>query len=257
MSQEKLPGEEKSVSEPVTGAEAAPKAGVEREDAQPDPVLVPAVPAEPQPVATRKGMWSEGTGDTSGYSRIVRATDWPAPSEPPFGSWYDQVHARLATLVPDPYTRVVLDRGELTFHIKRDKLAEVMQALRDDALLRFEFCASVSGVNYPDDVGAELHVAYHLQSMTHNRRLRVEVSCPDDDPHVPSVVAIYPAADWHERETWDMFGIIFDGHPHLTRILMPDDWVGHPQRKDYPLGGIPIEYKGTTVPPVDARRSYR
>ncbi|HEX5335969.1 MAG TPA: NADH-quinone oxidoreductase subunit C, partial [Propionicimonas sp.] len=102
-----------------------------------------------------------------------------------------------------------------------------------------------------------LHVAYHLQSMTHNRRLRVEVSCPDADPHVPSIVAIYPAADWHERETWDMFGIIFDGHPHLTRILMPDDWVGHPQRKDYPLGGIPIEYKGTTVPPVDARRSYR
>ena len=257
MSPEKLPGEEKSISEPVTGAEASPKAGVEREDAQPGPILTPAVPEEPRPVAVRKGMWSGGTGDTSGYSRIVRATDWPAASDPPFGSWYDQVHARLATLVPDPYTRVVLDRGELTFHIRRDKLAEVMQALRDDALLRFEFCASVSGVNYPDDVGAELHVAYHLQSMTHNRRLRVEVSCPDDDPHVPSVVAIYPAADWHERETWDMFGVIFDGHPYLTRILMPDDWVGHPQRKDYPLGGIPIEYKGTTVPPVDARRSYR
>ena len=86
----------------------------------------------------------------------------------------------------------MLDRGELTFHIPREKLTEVMQALRDDALLRFEFCASVSGVNYPDDAGAELHVAYHLQSMTHNRRLRVEVSCPDADPHVPSVVAIYP-----------------------------------------------------------------
>jgi NADH-quinone oxidoreductase subunit C len=70
-------------------------------------------------------------------------------------------------------------------------------------------------------------------------------------------VAIYPAADWHERETWDMFGIIFDGHPYLTRILMPDDWVGHPQRKDYPLGGIPIEFKGATVPPVDQRRNYR
>jgi NADH-quinone oxidoreductase subunit C len=93
--------------------------------------------------------------------------------------------------------------------------------------------------------------------MTHNRRLRVETSCPDADPHVPSVVPTYPAADWHERETWDMFGIVFDGHPHLTRILMPDDWVGHPQRKDYPLGGIPIEYQGTTVPPVDQRRSYR
>jgi NADH-quinone oxidoreductase subunit C len=255
MSEDKVPGEEKSISLPVTGPEAAPKAGVEREDAQPD--LTPAVPEEPRAIPVRKGMWSEGTGDTSGYSRIVRAKGWPGPSEPPFGSWYDEAHARVIALVADPFDGVVVDRGELTFHVPREKLSEVMQALRDDALLRFEFCASVSGVHYPDNTGAELHVAYHLQSMTHNRRLRVETSCPDADPHVPSVVAIYPAADWHERETWDMFGIIFDGHPHLTRILMPDDWAGHPQRKDYPLGGIPIEYKGTTVPPVDQRRSYR
>ena len=66
----------------------------------------------------------------------------------------------------------------------------------------------------------------------------------------------YPTADWHERETWDFFGIVFDGHPALTRILMPDDWPGHPQRKDYPLGGIPVEYKGATIPPPDQRRSY-
>ena len=98
---------------------------------------------------------------------------------------------------------------------------------------------------------------YHLQSFTHNRRLRVEVTCPDADPHIPSVCAIYPAADWHEREAWDMFGIIYDDHPSLTRILMPDDWVGHPQRKDYPLGGIPVEYKGAVVPPPDQRRTYR
>jgi NADH-quinone oxidoreductase subunit C len=86
--------------------------------------------------------------------------------------------------------------------------------------------------------------------------VRLEVTAPDADPHIPSVVAIWPGADWHERETWDMFGIIFDGHPALTRILMPDDWPGHPQRKDYPLGGIPVEYKGGTVPPPDQRRSY-
>lgn len=257
MTADKVPGEEKTISQPVTDPEASPKAGVEREDAQPDPALTPALPTEPKPIAVRKGMWSPGTGDTSGYGRIVRAVEWPAASQPPFGGWFDQVHDRLAGLVVDPYLRVVVDRGELTFHVAREKLTEVMQTLRDDALLRFEFCASVSGVHYPDDAGAELHAVYHLQSMTHNRRLRVETACPDADPHVPSVVSIYPAADWHERETWDMFGIVFDGHPHLTRILMPDDWVGHPQRKDYPLGGIPIEYKGTTVPPVDQRRSYR
>ena len=78
----------------------------------------------------------------------------------------------------------------------------------------------------------------------------------DSLPHVPSIVSVYPHVDFQEREAWDMFGVIFDGHPALTRILMPDDWVGHPQRKDYPLGGIPIEYKGAVVPPPDQRRSY-
>ena len=111
-------------------------------------------------------------------------------------------------------------------------------------------------MHYPGDAGRELHAVYHLLSITHNRRLRLEVSVPDADPHVPSVVDVYPTCDWHERETWDFFGIIFDGHPALTRIEMPDDWKGHPQRKDYPLGGIPVEYRGATVPPPDERRSY-
>ena len=92
--------------------------------------------------------------------------------------------------------------------------------------------------------------------MTFRRRIRLEVAVDVDDPHVPSVVEVYPTADWHERECWDMFGVIFDGHPALTRILMPDDWDGHPQRKDYPLGGIPVEYKGAEIPPPDERRSY-
>lgn len=74
--------------------------------------------------------------------------------------------------------------------------------------------------------------------------------------HIPSGTGVYPGLDWHERETFDFFGIVFDGHPHLTRIQMPDDWPGHPQRKDYPLGGIPVEYKGATTPPPNDRRAY-
>lgn len=215
------------------------------------------VPGAEAPAVVRKGMWSQGTGDTSGYSGIERVAVSPTASQRPFGSYFDAIYDRLVELLPEAVTEVVVDRGELTFYVAREDLAEVIQTLRDDAFLRFEFCPSVSGVHYPDNAGAELHVVYHLQSMTHNRRLRVETSCPDGDSHVPSVVGTYPAADWHEREAWDMFGIVFDGHPHLTRILMPDDWVGHPQRKDYPLGGIPIEFKGTVVPPVDQRRDYR
>ena len=129
--------------------------------------------------------------------------------------------------------------------------------LRDTQSLRFEVCLGVNGVHYPEDKNHELHAVYPLLSMTHNRRIRLEVSVPDSDPHLPSLVEVWAGNNWHERETWDMFGIIFDGHPGLTRILMPDDWPGHPQRKDYPLGGIPIEYKGATVPAPSERRSYR
>ena len=133
---------------------------------------------------------------------------------------------------------------------------EVATKLRDEPQLAFELCTGVSGVHYPAETGRELRAVYHLLSITHNRRVRLEVAAPDEDPHIPSLIDVYPAVDWHERETWDFFGIIFDGHPSLTRIEMPDDWKGHPQRKDYPLGGIPVEYRGTKVPPPEERRSY-
>ncbi len=207
--------------------------------------------------ATRKGMWSDGSPDTSGYGEIVREIYRPQSSPRPLEEPHESVLARLEALTEEPFWRALWDRGELTIWVAREKLIEVMTYLRNDAHLRYELCASVSGVHYPHETDAELHVAYHLQSYTYNRRLRVETTCPDADPHVPSVCGLYPTVDWHERETWDMFGIIFDDHPSLTRILMPDDWVGFPQRKDYPLGGIPVEYKGAVVPPPDQRRSYR
>ena len=150
--------------------------------------------------------------------------------------------------------RVVVFRDELTLEVRRDHLVAVAQALRDELL--FELCLGVSGVHYPDDTGRELHAVYPLMSITNNRRIRVEACAPDADPHVPSLYSVYPTTDWHERETYDFFGIIFDGHPALTRIEMPDDWVGHPQRKDYPLGGIPVEYHGAKIPPPDERRAY-
>ena len=100
-------------------------------------------------------------------------------------------------------------------------------------------------------------LCYQLTSMTYRRIVRLECAVSVEAPHLPSVTGVYPTADWQEREVYDMFGIRFDGHPALTRILMPDDWEGHPQRKDYPLGGIPVEYKGAQIPPPDERRSYQ
>ncbi|PVG82523.1 NADH-quinone oxidoreductase subunit C [Nocardioides gansuensis] len=213
-------------------------------------------------VGVRTGMFGvRGPGDTSGYGGLVKPVVFPGATQRPYGGWFDEVadalEARLAqTELTAAIEQVVVHRGEITFHVRREDLPFVAQMLRDDEALRFEFCSGVSGVHYPEDTGRELHAVYHLLSMTHNRRIRVEVSVPDADPHVPSLVSVYPTLDWHERETWDMFGIVFDGHPALTRILMPDDWPGHPQRKDYPLGGVPVEYKGGSVPPPDQRRSY-
>jgi NADH-quinone oxidoreductase subunit C len=149
-----------------------------------------------------------------------------------------------------------VDRGEITLYLRREHLVPICWALRDDGALRFELCSSVSAVDYGADVPDRLHSVYHLTSMTYRHRIRLEVAVGVEDPHVPSVVEVYPTADWQERENWDMFGIVYDGHPALTRILMPDDWDGHPQRKDYPLGGIPVEYKGAEIPPPDQRRAY-
>lgn len=210
--------------------------------------------------AAQTGMFGvSGTGDTSGYGGLVRPLPALVSTPRPYGGYFDDVADALERLFPefgDAIERVVVDRGELTLHVRRERLREVAQQLRDAPELRFELLSSVSGVHYPSEVGRELHAVYQLTSMTHRRWIRLEVSSPEADRHIPSVVAVWPAADWHERETWDMFGIVFDGHPALTRILMPDDWPGHPQRKDYPLGGIEVEYKGATVPPPDERRAY-
>jgi NADH-quinone oxidoreductase subunit C len=213
----------------------------------------------------RTGMFGvDGSPDTSGYGGLKVRRAPPLSSPRPYGSYFDEVADALGGALErdglsfgDAVERVVVDRGELTFHVRREHLVTVAQRLRDDPTLAFEICTGVSGVHYPLDEGRELHAAYHMLSITHNRRLRVEVSAPDADPHIPSLVGVYPANDWHERETWDFFGIIFDGHPSLTRIEMPDDWKGHPQRKDYPLGGIPVEYRGATIPPPDERRAYK
>jgi NADH-quinone oxidoreductase subunit C len=215
-------------------------------------------------LAERHGMFGiRGTGDTSGYGRLVAQRSMPGDSARPFGGYFDEVADALGGSLEqgdiaydEAVERIVVDRGELTFFVRRERLRAVAQRLRDDAALRFELCSGVSGVHYPSDEGRELHAVAHLVSLTHNRRVRVEVTCPETDPHVPSLVPVYPTADWHERETFDFFGIVFDGHPGLTRIQMPDDWPGHPQRKDYPLGGVPVEYKGAQIPPPDERRAY-
>ena len=226
-----------------------------------DPGQAVAPVGEEQPTeAVRRGMFGvQDTGDTTGFGGLVRQAAPKTSTPKPYGDYFDDVADALERAFPsyaEKVPRIVVDRGQITFHVAADVIVDVCKVLRDDPALRFELCSSVSGVHYPLDTGSELHVVYQLTSMTHRRRIRLEVGVPDAAPHVPSVVSVYPTADWHERETYDMFGIIFTGRKSLTRILMPDDWPGHPQRKDYPLGGIPVEYKGAQIPPPDERRAY-
>jgi NADH-quinone oxidoreductase subunit C len=222
----------------------------------------PTVPVPPTGVQ-RTGMFGvRGSGDTSGYGGLVRQPHTPVPAERPYGGYFDEVadalHAAMAerSIPSSAILQTTVAHNEITFYLGRDHLTALLWALRDDPSLRFELLSSLSGVDYGPGVPRRLHVVYELTSMTYRRRIRLEVAVGVEDPYVPSAVAVYPTADWHERETWDMFGIVFSGHPALTRILMPDDWLGHPQRKDYPLGGIPVEYKGAEIPPPDQRRAY-
>jgi NADH-quinone oxidoreductase subunit C len=197
-------------------------------------------------------------GDTSGFGGLVRRGPSGESTPRPYGGWFDETVDALEAAYPsfgEAVTRVVVAHGELTLHVLPAKVAEVAQVMRDDENLRFELLSNLSGVDYPAQT-ERLHVVYNLTSMTYRRRVRLETAVTTEDPHVASVCSAYPTADFHERECWDMFGVIFDGHPGLTRILMPDDWDGHPQRKDYPLGGVPVEYKGAEIPPPDERRTY-
>jgi NADH-quinone oxidoreductase subunit C len=155
---------------------------------------------------------------------------------------------RLGARFPD----VLVARGEVTLIVQRDDLVETLRALRDDAELDLSFLSCVTATDWPG-TDPRFWVIYQLRSIATALTLRVKVGLPGADPHVPTVTGLFPTANWHEREIWDLYGIVFDGHPDLTRILLPDGWEGHPLRKDEPLGGVDTRYHGAFIPPVDTR----
>ena len=107
----------------------------------------------------------------------------------------------------------------------------------------FEMCSDITAVDYQGIRRTRFELVVNLLSLRHNRRLRILVPVPEDAPVAPSLVPVYPGANFLEREVYDMFGIRFDGHPDLTRILMPDDWEGHPLRRDFGVGAVPVQFK--------------
>ena len=150
--------------------------------------------------------------------------------------------------------------GELTVEIHRDRVAKVMRFLRDDPVCRFTTLIDICGVDWPSR-SDRFDVVYHLLSMHHNQRVRVILTTDEDTP-VVSVTDVWPAANWFEREAFDMYGVLFDNHPDLRRILTDYGFHGHPLRKDFPLSGFTQvvydeEQKRVVYEPVSLVQEYR
>ncbi|BCY16913.1 hypothetical protein hrd7_07620 [Leptolinea sp. HRD-7] len=131
-------------------------------------------------------------------------------------------------------------RGEVTVTLSADKLIDAFTRLRDE--FKFDMLEAETAVDYWPQITPRFHVVYQLYSMEKNLQLRIRVPLDGNAPSLPTIEKIYPNANWHEREIWDMFGIRFDGHSDLRRILMAADWAGHPLRKDYPLGYEEVQF---------------
>ena len=148
------------------------------------------------------------------------------------------IKEKLQQYFKDAIRGVFEFRDELTFIVAKKQIVRICEFLRDDEELAFDSIRDVCGADYykPEE---RFEVIYNIYSMKNNFRLRLKVRVEESDLHVPTVTGVYPGANWHERETYDMFGIIFDGHPDLRRMYMPEEFEHHPLRKDFPLMGIP------------------
>ncbi len=164
----------------------------------------------------------------------------------------DPIADTLKARFGDAILSVTEFRGETTIGVKPDAIVEVCTFLRDDPAA-YNFMSDISAVDvWPDE--PRFQVNYHLYSMTHNTRLRLKVSVRDGHS-IPSVTGAWPAADWFERETYDLFGVPFTGHPDLRRILLPDEYLGHPMRRDAPLVEEEVEFT-YNYDEVEARKPY-
>ena len=180
----------------------------------------------------------------------------PLPPETPMAALARHVTSRLG----ERLSGHEIARGELVLNVRRTDIVEVLTILRDDPACLFTMLADLCGADYPDRA-ERFDVVYNLLSLKQNLRVRVKVSTTDSIP-VPSIVEVYPAAGWYEREAWDMYGILFDGNPDLRRILTDYGFEGHPQRKDFPLTGfVELRYdealKRVAYGPVQLTQAYR
>jgi NADH-quinone oxidoreductase subunit C len=200
----------------------------------------PAAPAAPKPAAAKPAAAPAVAAGAAGAAKAAHDTKPAAPAgpvdpAPPAGAAIPSSVSELQSALPGAVEQVSFWVGDWTAIVAASRLLEVGRFLHDTPSLAFDFCSDVTASDWPARP-QRFDVIYCLYSTSHRTRLRLKVRAAESEG-VPSVSAIWPAANWLEREVYDLFGVNFVGHPDRRRILMPDDWQGFPQRKDYPLEG--------------------
>ena len=218
---EPLKGEVSRTDAPGAGVSAAPAA--------------PVAPVAPKPAAPKPAAPAAAKPAPAAHDTKPAPPSGPTDPPPPSGTEVPAFIAALQDAVPGGVTQISFYVGDWTVIVPATKLIEVGRFLRETPEAGFDFCSDVTASDWPTRA-QRFDVIYCLFSTRHRRRVRLKVRAAESEP-VPSVSGIWPAANWLEREVYDLFGVDFTGHPNRTRILMPDDWQGHPQRKDYPLEG--------------------
>jgi len=165
----------------------------------------------------------------------LRITIFPAGLNP------KDIAEKVKEKFPEQVVDVTEFRDQVSVIVKRDRIVPILKYLHDDPLLSLDHLQDLTAVDYLKKKDIRFEVVYNLYSIKYRHQIRIRAQVPDDNPSISSVVPIWAGANWHERECYDMFGITFNGHPDLRRILMPEDWEGNPLRKDYPLKGPDIE----------------
>lgn len=154
------------------------------------------------------------------------------------------IAAKIKDKFPDEVNGLVEFRGQVSVMIRKGRLLEICRYLCDDPELDLDYLKDLCGVDYMGKKPLRFEVVYTLYSMRHQHMIRLRTEIGEEEPVIDSVVPVWIGANWHERECYDMYGIVFNGHPDLRRILMPEDWEGYPLRKDYPVKGPEKEWQG-------------
>jgi NADH-quinone oxidoreductase subunit C len=167
-----------------------------------------------------------------------------------------EIADKLKERFPEEVVDIKEFRGQVSVTMKKGRIFEICKYLHDEPELSFDYLADLCGADYLGKKEKRFEVVYHLYSISHRRGIRLKAEVGEDDLTIDSVVPIWAGVNWHERECYDMYGIVFKGHPDHRRILMPEDWEGHPLRKDYPVQGPDKEWPGF-IDVLDRAKRYR